>query len=135
MKSGAGIPNKSIILGDFGEIPLVTIDDTAFPRLERLLKCFNQNTRDGALLQWKICHRNGWVVTARVVTENAYGMLKGRWWIIYKKCECKLYNINYVTMVVVLLYNICIHRNDPCKPRWRLSVDDVELIDTESDRT
>ena len=31
MKSGAGIPNKSIILGDFGEIPLVTIDDTAFP--------------------------------------------------------------------------------------------------------
>ena len=50
-KSGAGIPNKSIILGDFGEIPLVTIDDTAFPRLERLLKCFNQNTRDGALLQ------------------------------------------------------------------------------------
>ena len=58
MKSGAGIPNKSIILGDFGEIPLVTIDDTAFPRLERLLKCFNQNTRDGALLQWKICHRN-----------------------------------------------------------------------------
>ena len=51
MKSGAGIPNKSIILGDFGEIPLVTIDDTAFPRLERLLKCFNQNTRDGALLQ------------------------------------------------------------------------------------
>ena len=27
-----------------------------------------------------------------------------------------------------------IHRNDPCKPRWRLSVDDIELIDTESDR-
>ena len=61
-------------------------------------------------------------------------MLKGRWRIIYKKCECKSYNIKYVIVAVVLLYNICIHRNDPCKPRWRSSVADIELIDTESDR-
>ena len=44
--SGCGIPNKSIMLGDFGEIPLVTIGDTAFPHLEWLLKCFNENTCD-----------------------------------------------------------------------------------------
>ena len=46
IQCGVGIPNESIILGDFGEIPLVTIGDTAFPRLEWLLKCFNENTRD-----------------------------------------------------------------------------------------
>ena len=36
-------------------------------------------------------------------------------------------------MAVVLFHNICIHRNDPFKPRWRFSVDDIELIDTETD--
>ena len=126
---GGDIPNKSIILGDFGEIPLVTTGDTAFSHLEWLLKCFNQNARDlnERYYNKKLC-------SARVVAENAYGMLKGRWQIIYKKCECKLY-IKYVIMAVVLLHNISIRRNDPCKPRWRLSVDDIELIDTESDST
>ena len=31
IQSGGGIPNKSIILGDIGEIPLANIGDTAFP--------------------------------------------------------------------------------------------------------
>ena len=38
-------------------------------------------------------------------------------------------------MAVALLHRTCIHRNDPCKPRRILSLDDIELIDTESDRT
>ena len=38
-------------------------------------------------------------------------------------------------MAVILLHNICIHGNDPCKPRWRSSVDDIELTDRESDKT
>ena len=62
-------------------------------------------------------------------------MLKGRWRIIYKKCECKSYNIKYVIMTVLLLHHICIDKNYPCKQRWRLSVDDTDLIDKESDRT
>ena len=38
-------------------------------------------------------------------------------------------------MAVLLLHNVCIHRNDSYKPRWRLSVSDTELIDAESDWT
>ena len=38
-------------------------------------------------------------------------------------------------MAVILLHDICIHGNDPCKPRWRSSVDDIELTDRESDKT
>ena len=48
IQSGGGIPNKSIILGDFGEIPLRTTGDTDFPLLQWLLK----DTRlEKALLQ------------------------------------------------------------------------------------
>jgi len=54
-------------------------------------------------------------------------MLKGRWRLIYKTCECKLYNIRYVIMAAVVLHNICIYRNDPCKPRWKLKVSNFEL--------
>ena len=44
--SGNIIPNKGITLGDFGNIPLVTIGDTAFPKHAWLLKSYNEDTRD-----------------------------------------------------------------------------------------
>ena len=78
---GEKIPNKTIILGDdIGEIPLLTIGDSAFSRFEWLIKRFNEQTRDSKerLLDTKLC-------SARVVTENPYGMLKSRWQIILKK--------------------------------------------------
>ena len=62
-------------------------------------------------------------------------MLEGRWRLIYNKCECKLYIIKYVFMAAVLLHNICIYRNDPCVPRWRLDVDHFDLADTQSQRS
>ena len=31
-------------------------------------------------------------------------------------------------MACILLHNICIARNDPCKPRWRLDVKRLHLI-------
>ena len=40
------IPDKGIVLGDFRNIPLVIIGDTAFPKHAWLLKGYNENTRD-----------------------------------------------------------------------------------------
>ena len=105
------------------------ITNGAFSRLQWLVKGYNENTRDE-----KERYFNKKLSSARVATDNAYGMLKGRWRLIYKKCECKLYNVKYVIMAGVLLHNICIHRNDPCKPRWRLDVDHLELVDIQTER-
>ena len=69
-----------IRFGDFGKIQLVTIGDSALPQYEWLLKTYNENTRDE---QQK--HFNKRLCGARVVTENGYGMLKGRWHFLYKK--------------------------------------------------
>ena len=44
--SGRALPDRKINLGDFGDIPLVTIRDSAFPRFSWLIKCCNENTRD-----------------------------------------------------------------------------------------
>ena len=67
------IPNKGINLGDAGEIPLVTITigDSAFPRLQWLVKGFKENTRNQ-----KERYFNKKLYSPRVVSENVYGMLK-----------------------------------------------------------
>ena len=88
----------------FGEIPLVTIGDTAFPLFSWLLKAF-PDTRDPK---------------KRFFNTRLY--------MLYKKCEAKLHNVKYVIMVCVLLHNLCISRNDPCNPRWKLHVDDVDDV-------
>ena len=69
-----------------------------------------------------------------MVTENAYGMLKGRWQLTYKKCECKLYNVRCVIMAAAVLHNICIDRNDPYILGWRLKVENFGLGNLETQR-
>ena len=72
--SGRALPDRKINLGDFGDIPLVTIGDSAFPRFSWLIKCYNENTRDPQQRYF-----NKMLCSARVVSENTYRMLKGRW--------------------------------------------------------
>ena len=71
--SGNIIPEKGVIIGDFGNIPLVTIGDTAFPKHAWLLKGYSEDTPDP-----KQRYFNTKLCSARVVTENAYDMFKGR---------------------------------------------------------
>ena len=94
IQSGGAIPKKSIVLEDFGEISLVTIGDTAFPCLERLLKCFNVKTRD--LKECMGCHgKRLWYAKRKMK-------------MVYEKSEC-IYIIKYVVMAIVLLHKVCIH--------------------------
>ena len=72
--NGLIIRDRKIALGNFGEIPFATIGDSAFPRFSWVIKLYNENTTDK---QQKYFNKR--LRGARVVTENAYGMLKGRW--------------------------------------------------------
>ena len=65
--------------------------------------------------------------SARIVMENAYGMLEDQWRILYKKTDMRNFNLRYVVMECIKLHNLCIEHNDPCKPRWRLEVNDLKL--------
>ena len=39
------------------------------------------------------------------------------------------FNLRHVVMSCVMLHNLCIEYNDPCEPRWRLEVNDLELFE------
>ena len=117
--------DKTIDLGDeHGKIPSVTIGDSAFPRFSWLVKNFNCNTNDERKRYYNIKMDSG------RVTENCYGMLKSRWRILYRKAESKVFNLKYIIMACVMLHNFCIAKLNPCNPRWRLSVEKLELNNT-----
>ena len=94
--NGSCIPDRKIKFGNQGNIPLVSIGDSAFPRYPWLLKGYNENTRDT-----KERYFNKRLCSARVVTENAYGMLKGRFRILYKQTECRMFNLKYIIMACI----------------------------------
>ena len=122
---GNVISNKGTHLGDAGEILFVMVGDLMFPwlRLQWLIKRFNENTCDQ-----KERYFNRKLCSARVVLENPFEMLKECWWLLCKKSVCEFYNAKYVIMVAVLLHNICIYKNDPCKPSWRLDVEHLVFV-------
>ena len=121
--TGHAIPDRVIDLGEHGKIPLVTVGDTAFPKHAWLIKVFREDTSDRRekYFNKKLC-------SARVVCENAYGMLKGHFRILYKKIECRLFNLKYIVMASIMLHNLCIDVSDPCLPRLSLHVKNINLI-------
>ena len=46
-----------------------------------------------------------------------------------------MYNVKYVVMACVLLDDLCIARQDPCNPRWKLHVDKLSLVERNIPRT
>ena len=43
---GGAIPDRQLVLGDLGTVPLVTIGDNAFPKFAWLLKNYNEKITD-----------------------------------------------------------------------------------------
>ena len=107
----------------------MTVGDSVFPRYAWLVKGFSDTTRNEKERLF-----NEKLRSARVVTENCYGMLKGRWPILNKKIDMKLVNVAYVTLLCIFLHNLCIAIKDPCKPRECLSVQELQLDDFMFDR-
>ena len=97
--------------------------DSAFPAPPWLLKAYPDTTKNQ-----KEVYFNKTLRAARVVSEHAYGMLKGRWRLIYKKTESRRRNIKAVIMACIALHNLCIARSDLCIPRWQLRVENLDLI-------
>ena len=62
---------------------------------------------------------------ARMVTEGAFGKLKGRWRILSKKCESHKGTVKKMGLACVVLHNICIDRGDIIPRNIDLTVDPI----------
>ena len=80
IETGHCIPHQVLELPGYGQIRFTTVGDAAFPSRSWLIKAFSDSTKDAKEKNFNMKLRG-----ARAVSEHAYGMLKGRWQILYKK--------------------------------------------------
>ena len=81
--NGMLYPNWTSINGN--EVPIVILGDSAYPLLDWLIKPFPHK---GTLTQGQK-QFNYHLSTARVVSENAFGRLKGQWQCLIKCIDMK----------------------------------------------
>ena len=111
------LPNIAKVVGEVSIPPLI-VGDSAFPLQSWLMKPYTNAT-----LSPKQRHFNYRLSRARMVTEGAYGQLKGRWRVLFRKNESNKERVRTVTLACMVLHNICIERGDSIARKLDLSVD------------
>ena len=81
------------------ETPPVILGDAAFPLRSSIMKPHG----DAVLTPQK--NFNYCLSPARIITEGVFGKLKGKFRVLFHKCESKKENENYV-----ILHNLCIEK-------------------------
>ena len=97
--------------------PLI-LGDSAFPFKTWLMKPYTN-----AILSEEQRYFNYRLSRARMVTEGAYGRLKGRWRVLMRKCESKKSTIRSMTLACIVLHNICTELDDAALNCWDETVD------------
>ena len=89
------------------QIPPLILGDSVFPHQTWLQKpCTCANLTD------KQSYFNFRLSRARMVTECAFGQLKGSWRVLYRKCEPSQESLKINILACIALHNICIEKED-----------------------
>ena len=111
------IPVIGKTVGDVTVPPLI-VGDSAFPLRTWLMKPYTN-----AVLTPQQRNFNYRLSRARMVTEGAYGQLKGRWRVLLRKSESNQDNVRITTLACMVLHNICIAQGDAISKKLDLSLD------------
>ena len=103
---------------DGSKIAPLLLGDGAFPFHTWLMKPYSN-----AYLTPQQRYFNYRLSRARMVTEGAFGQLKGRWRILLRKCESRPENVKVFTLACVVLHNLCIRCQDVAPRQWDLTKD------------
>ena len=112
------IPTIGKAVGDITVPPLI-VGDSAFPLRSWLMKPFTN-----AVLTPQQHYFNYRLSRARMVTEAAYGQLKGRWRVLLRKSESSRDQARIATLACMVLHNICIIQGDAISRKLDLSLDE-----------
>ena len=99
-------------------VPPLIVGDSAFPLCTWLMKPFTN-----AVLTPQQRNFNYRLSRARMVTEGAYGQLKGRWRVLLRKCESARDQVRTTTLACLVLHNVCIDQGDTISRKLDLTID------------
>lgn len=96
----------------------VILGDSAFPFRTWLMKPFKN-----AVLTPQQRYFNYRLSRGRMVTEGAYGQLKGRWRVLLRKCESRPEEVTLASLACIVLHNVCLDRGDTISKKLDLTRD------------
>ena len=114
---GTLLPSRPKLMNGV-QVPLVILGDPAYPLMPWLMKPYLENSSTTA----KEHHFNYRQSRARMVVENAFGRLKGRWRCLLKRIDTSVYNVPNIVSTCVVLHNICELHGDSCEDEWMVEV-------------
>ena len=89
------------------------LGDPAYPLKNWLLKPFSDTGLSRKQKTFNYC-----LSRARVVVENAFGRLKGRWRSLMKRNDCDIRKIPTLVTACCILHNFCEVNGDHCDQEW-----------------
>ena len=92
---------------------MVILADSAYPLMSWLVKPFAYGTtnREQETFNYRLSQ-------ARMVIENAYGRLKGRWRCLLKRLDVDVNNVPHVVAACCTLHNICEVHGEEFDHEW-----------------
>ena len=100
-------------------IPIFLVGDSAYPLSCWLMKPFAHNanlTRSQRSFNFHLSR-------ARIVVENAFGRLKGRWRRLMKRIDMDIDNVPHIITACCILHNMCEVHGDSFNELWLEDVD------------
>ncbi|XP_046406248.1 protein ANTAGONIST OF LIKE HETEROCHROMATIN PROTEIN 1-like [Ischnura elegans] len=102
---------------------LHVIGDGGFPWSPSLLRPYVQTGNMNAIHS----HFKTRLSRARLVVEDAFGRLKGRWRVLLKRLDLGVSNVQRVVKACVALHNICEQQKEYFYPEWVPALNEVAL--------
>ncbi|KAK2572795.1 Protein ALP1-like [Acropora cervicornis] len=119
-------PGSRVIEGV--RIPYLETGDSAFKPTPTSMKPCTHKKRTDAQAYYNYRHSS-----ARMVVEQTFGLLKGRFRILWFTNESSIPTVNAITMACCILHNICIVREVAFKYEWILARKDIHKLDNSED--
>ena len=115
--SGKTLPGQVVEVNGV-EIPPIILGDSAFP-----LQSWMMKPHGDAVLTQEKAYFNFCLRRAGMVTEGAFGKLKGRFRVLHRKCESNKETVKKMGLACVVLRNLCIDKGDFIPRKFDLTFD------------
>ena len=106
------LPKWEVSLGTT-RVPLLILGDPAYPLQPWLMKPFSDTGLTPRQRKF-----NYQLSRSRVVVENAFGRLKGRWRTLMKRMDNDIKYVPTLVMACCVLHNLCELHGDQCEDDW-----------------